>query len=84
MWHAMAVYGYMTITCNAAISACGKGREWSRALDVLNIRGEKDDKGEKGEKSNNDDTGDYIAPRWPQDARKWTQDEPILVKHRLR
>ena len=43
MWHAMAVYGYMTITCNAAISACGKGREWSRALDVLNIRGEKDD-----------------------------------------
>ena len=37
MWHAMAVYGYMTITCNAAISACGKGREWPRALDVLGV-----------------------------------------------
>ena len=61
MWHDMAVYGYMTITCNAAISACGKGREWSRALDVLNIRGEKDDKGEKGEKSNNDELSNYKA-----------------------
>ena len=28
MWHDMAVYGYMTITCNAAISACRIGREW--------------------------------------------------------
>ena len=37
MWHDMAVYGYMTITCNAAISACGKGREWPRALDVLGV-----------------------------------------------
>ena len=26
--HGMAVYGYMTITCNAAISACRIGREW--------------------------------------------------------
>ena len=33
----MAVYGYMTITCNAAISACGQGREWPRALDVLGV-----------------------------------------------
>ena len=33
----MAVYGYMTITCNAAIIACGKGREWPRALDVLSV-----------------------------------------------
>ena len=37
MWHAMAVYGYMTITCNAAISACRIGREWPRALDVLAV-----------------------------------------------
>ena len=33
----MAVYGYMTITCNAAISACRIGREWPRALDVLGV-----------------------------------------------
>ena len=33
----MAVYGYMTITCNAAISAYGQGREWPHALDVLGV-----------------------------------------------
>ena len=33
----MAVYGYMTIICNVAVSACGRGREWSRALDVLAV-----------------------------------------------
>ena len=33
----MAVHDYMTITCNAAISACGKGREWPRVLDVLGV-----------------------------------------------
>ena len=33
----MAVNGYMTIICNVAVSACGRGREWSRALDVLAV-----------------------------------------------